>query len=157
MLVLLEGFGCLGRPCCSLHLRGNVAIVGRQYSVHNGLYAFLTSAHQRVTWEPTFTTSVPGQERRRADLRLHAWEEGRDLFFDIVGSSPRTVGNLQHWPYWCRRSLEPGSSKGLASMDVRHYNRSIDFCHCNWSSPSIVCICVTIGCLDIIIDVCSRS
>jgi hypothetical protein len=76
---------------------GDVAIVGRHYSVRNGLDAVLTSARQRVTREPAFPTPVPGQERRRADLRLHAWEEGRDLYIDIVGSSPLTAANLQHF------------------------------------------------------------
>ena len=76
---------------------GDIAIVGRHYSVRNGLDAVLTSARQRVTREPAFPTPVPGQERRRADLRLHAWEEGRDLYLDIVGSSPLTVANLQHF------------------------------------------------------------
>eukprot|EP00884_Botryococcus_braunii_P013276 jgi/Botrbrau1/2194/Bobra.101_2s0025.1 len=96
-------------PCCLRELdvwgdhtvhctsREDVAIVGRHYSVHNGLDAVLTSAHQRVTREPAFPTPVPGQERRRADLRLHAWEEGRDLYIDIVGSSPLTVANLLHF------------------------------------------------------------
>eukprot|EP00884_Botryococcus_braunii_P002467 jgi/Botrbrau1/12220/Bobra.0197s0013.1 len=90
-------------PCCLRELDvwgdhavhctsgGDVAIVGRHYSVRNGLDAVLTSARQRVTREPAFPTPVPGQERRRADLRLHAWEEGRDLYIDIVGSSPLTV------------------------------------------------------------------
>lgn len=76
---------------------GDIAIVGRHYSVRNGLDAVLTSARQRVTREPSFPTPVPGQERRRADLRLHAWEEGRDLYLDIVGTSPLTVANLQHF------------------------------------------------------------
>ena len=76
---------------------GDVAIVGRHYSVRNGLDAVLTSARQRVTREPPFPTPVPGHERRRADLRLHGWEEGRDLYVDVVGSSPLTVANLQHF------------------------------------------------------------
>jgi hypothetical protein len=75
--VVLEGVGCLRRPCCPLHLRGDAAIVGRHYSICNGLDAVRTSARQRVTQEPAFPTPVPGQERRRADLRLHAWKEGR--------------------------------------------------------------------------------
>jgi hypothetical protein len=96
-------------PCCLRELDvwgdhavhctsgGDVAIVGRHYFVRNGLDAVLTSARQRVTREPAFPTPVPGQERRRADLRLHAWEEGRDLYIDIVGSSPLTVANLLHF------------------------------------------------------------
>ena len=76
---------------------GDVAIVGRHYSVRNGLDIVLTSARQRVTREPAFPTPVPGHERRRADRRLHAWEEGRDLYVDVVGSSPLTVANLQHF------------------------------------------------------------
>lgn len=76
---------------------GDVAIVGRHYSVRNGLDIVLTSARQRVTREPAFPTPVPGHERRRADLRLHGWEEGRDLYVDVVGSSPLTVANLQHF------------------------------------------------------------
>jgi hypothetical protein len=88
---------------------GDVAIVGRHYSVRNGLDAVLTSARQRVTREPTFPTPVPGQERRRADLRLHAWEDGRDLYIDIVGSSPLTVANLQHFV--------PGGAAMRASQD----------------------------------------
>jgi hypothetical protein len=43
------------------------------------------------------TGNLPGQERHRADLRLHAWKEGRDLYIDIIGSSPLTVANLQHF------------------------------------------------------------
>ncbi len=73
---------------------GDVAVVGRHYSVRNGLHAVLTSARQRVTREPTFPTTVPGQECRRADPRLHGWEEGRDLYVDVVGSLPLTVVNL---------------------------------------------------------------
>ncbi len=75
-----------------------MAIVGRQYSVRNGLDAGLTSARQRVTREPPFPTPVPGHERRRADLRLHGWEEGLTaLYVDVVGSSPLNVANLQHF------------------------------------------------------------
>eukprot|EP00884_Botryococcus_braunii_P008242 jgi/Botrbrau1/17419/Bobra.0054s0015.1 len=88
---------------------GDVAIVGRHYSVRNGLDAVLTSARQRVTREPAFPTPVPGQERRRADLRLHAWEEGRDLYIDIVGSSPLTVANLLHFV--------PGGAAARAAQD----------------------------------------
>eukprot|EP00884_Botryococcus_braunii_P004734 jgi/Botrbrau1/14261/Bobra.113_2s0007.1 len=62
-------------PCCLRELDvwgdhavhctsgGDVAIVGRHYSVRNGLDAVLTSARQRVTREPAFPTPVPGQER----------------------------------------------------------------------------------------------
>ena len=88
---------------------GDVAIVGRHYAVRNGLDAVLTSARQRVTREPAFPTPVPGQERRRADLRLHAWEEGRDLYVDVVGSSPLTAANLQHFV--------PGGAAMRASED----------------------------------------
>eukprot|EP00884_Botryococcus_braunii_P000165 jgi/Botrbrau1/10149/Bobra.0121s0001.1 len=108
-------------PCCLRELDvwgdhavhctsgGDVAIVGRHYSVRNGLDAVLTSARQRVTREPAFPTPVPGQERRRADLRLHAWEEGRDLYIDIVGSSPLTVANLLHFV--------PGGAAARAAQD----------------------------------------
>jgi hypothetical protein len=108
-------------PCCLRELNvwgdhavhctsgGDVAIVGRHYSVRNGLDAVLTSARQRVTREPAFPTPVPGQERRRADLRLHAWEEGRDLYIDIVGSSPLTVANLLHFV--------PGGAAARAAQD----------------------------------------
>jgi hypothetical protein len=108
-------------PCCLRELDvwgdhavhctsgGDVAIVGRHYSVRNGLDAVLTSAGQRVTREPAFPTPVPGQERRRADLRLHAWEEGRDLYIDIVGSSPLTVANLLHFV--------PGGAAARAAQD----------------------------------------
>jgi hypothetical protein len=65
---------------------GNVAIVGRHYSVRNGLDAVLTSARQRVTWE-----------------------EGRDLYIDIVGSSPLTVANLLHFV--------PGGAAARAAQD----------------------------------------
>eukprot|EP00884_Botryococcus_braunii_P008197 jgi/Botrbrau1/17379/Bobra.0494s0004.1 len=110
MPVLLEGVGCLGRPCCPLRFRGgDVAIVGRHYSVRNGLDAVLTAARQQVLREPAFPTPVPCQERRRADLRLHAWEEGRDLYIDIVGSSPLTVANLQHF--------ETGGAAARAAQD----------------------------------------
>eukprot|EP00884_Botryococcus_braunii_P010246 jgi/Botrbrau1/19222/Bobra.0077s0122.1 len=63
-------------PCCFKELDvwgdhavhctsgGDVAIVGRHYSVRNGLDAVLTSARQRVTRRPAFPTPVPGQERR---------------------------------------------------------------------------------------------
>eukprot|EP00884_Botryococcus_braunii_P020866 jgi/Botrbrau1/7463/Bobra.0095s0002.1 len=68
-----------------------------QYSVRKGLNAVLTSAHQRVTLEPAFPTPVPGEERRRAELWLHAGEEGRNLYVGIVGSSPLTPANLQHF------------------------------------------------------------
>ncbi len=74
-----------------------MAIVGRHYSVTTGLDAVLTSARQRVTREPTYHTPVPGHERRRPDLRLHGWEEGRDLYVDVAGSSPLTVVNLRHF------------------------------------------------------------
>jgi hypothetical protein len=108
-------------PCCLRELDvwgdhavhctsgGDVAIVGRHYSVRNGLDAVLTSARQRVTREPAFPTPVPGQERRRADFRLHAWEEGRDLYIDIVGSSPLTVANLLHFV--------PGGAAARAAQD----------------------------------------
>eukprot|EP00884_Botryococcus_braunii_P006842 jgi/Botrbrau1/16159/Bobra.0309s0008.1 len=62
----------------------------------------------RVTWETRLspTLSWPGPPSRR--LRLHAWEEGRDLYFDIVGSSPLAVANMQHfcagWGCCTRRS-----------------------------------------------------
>ena len=82
----------------------------RHYFVRNGLDVVLTSSRQRVTQESTFPTLIPGHEcrravkkkkthheRRRADLRLHGWEEGRDLYIDVVGSSPLTVANLQHF------------------------------------------------------------
>eukprot|EP00884_Botryococcus_braunii_P002895 jgi/Botrbrau1/12606/Bobra.0169s0133.1 len=65
--------------------------------------------HARVTREPAFPTLVSGQERRRADLRLHAWEEGRDLYIDIVGSSPLTVANLLHFV--------PGGAAARAAQD----------------------------------------
>jgi hypothetical protein len=96
MPVLLAGLGDLGRPCYPLPLRENVAIVSRHYSIRNGLDAVLTSARQQVTWEPAFPTPVPGQERRCASLRRHACEEARDLYIDIVGSSPLTAADLQH-------------------------------------------------------------
>ncbi len=31
------------------------------------------------------------------DLRLHGWEDGHDLYVDVVGSSPLTVADLQHF------------------------------------------------------------
>ncbi len=31
------------------------------------------------------------------DLRLHGGQEGRGLYIDVVGSSPLTVANLQHF------------------------------------------------------------
>ena len=116
--IFQEGSQC---PCCLRELDvwgdhavhctsgGDVAIIGRHYSVRNGLDAVLTSARQRVTREPAFPTPVPGQERRRADLRLHAWEEGRDLYIDIVGSSPLTTANLQHFV--------PGGAAERAAQD----------------------------------------
>eukprot|EP00884_Botryococcus_braunii_P011717 jgi/Botrbrau1/20546/Bobra.145_2s0095.1 len=101
-------------PCCLRELDvwgdhavhctsgGDVAIVGRHYSIRNGLDAVLASARQRVTRERS-------RERRRADLRLHAWEEGRDLYIDIVGSSPLTVANLLHFV--------PGGAAARAAQD----------------------------------------
>jgi hypothetical protein len=87
----LDVWGDHAVHCTSGRDVNNVAIVGRNYSVRNGLDAVLTSARQRVTGEPAFPTPVPGQERRRTDLRLDAWEEGRDLYIDIVGSCSLTV------------------------------------------------------------------
>eukprot|EP00884_Botryococcus_braunii_P021545 jgi/Botrbrau1/8074/Bobra.0230s0001.1 len=42
-------------------------------------------------------------------LRLHAWEEGLDLYIDIVGSSPLTVANLLHFV--------PGGAAARAAQD----------------------------------------
>ncbi len=92
--LLFKGEDIWGDHAVPCTLGGDVAIVGRHYSVCNGPDAVLTSARQRVTREPAFHTPVPGQERRRADIRLHALEEGRDLYIDIVGSSPLTAANL---------------------------------------------------------------
>eukprot|EP00884_Botryococcus_braunii_P015766 jgi/Botrbrau1/2873/Bobra.0036s0018.1 len=49
----------------------------------------------RIRQAQNISLSHPGHPL--ADLRLHAWEEGRDLYIDIVGSSPLTVANLQHF------------------------------------------------------------
>ena len=38
--------------------------------------------------EPSFPVQVPGLETRRADLVIRDWEHGRDLFVDVVGTSP---------------------------------------------------------------------
>jgi hypothetical protein len=116
--IFQEGSQC---PCCLRELDvwkdravhctsgGDVTTTGRHYSLRNGLDAVLTSARERVTREPAFPTPVPGQERRRADLCLNAWEEGRDLYIDIVGSSPLTTVNLQHFV--------PGGAAELAAQD----------------------------------------
>eukprot|EP00884_Botryococcus_braunii_P009082 jgi/Botrbrau1/18175/Bobra.53_1s0043.1 len=66
----------------------------------------------RVTREPARPTHVPGQERRRADLRLHTWEEGRDLYIDIVGSSPLTVANVVNMQHFV-----PGGAAACPAQD----------------------------------------
>eukprot|EP00884_Botryococcus_braunii_P021660 jgi/Botrbrau1/8178/Bobra.357_2s0023.1 len=76
--------------------RGDVAIVSLHYAAGNGLDACLTSARQRATWEQAFPTRLPGQERHRADLRLHAWEQDRGFCTYIVGQSKLTAKNLQY-------------------------------------------------------------
>lgn len=48
--------------------------------IATGLNAVRTTAPQRVTRGPPIPTPVSGQERHRADLRLHAQEERRDLY-----------------------------------------------------------------------------
>jgi hypothetical protein len=90
----LDTWGEHGVHCTSV---GDVPIVDQHYSACNGLDAVLISARQRFTRESAFPKPVPGQEHRRAGLRLHAWNEGRHHYIDVVGSSPLTVANLQHF------------------------------------------------------------
>jgi hypothetical protein len=47
-----------------------------------------------VQREPHFPVRVPGFEGRRPDLLFKDWEQGRDLFVDVVGSSPLAASNL---------------------------------------------------------------
>jgi hypothetical protein len=97
MSLVLEGLAVWGDQVVHCTSGGDVASVGRHdLNARNGLNAVLTSARQRLTREPAFPIPVPGQERRCAVLRLHAWEEGRDVYIDIVGSSPLTTANLPH-------------------------------------------------------------
>eukprot|EP00884_Botryococcus_braunii_P006577 jgi/Botrbrau1/15920/Bobra.40_1s0100.1 len=59
--------------CTSRREGGGGCVDSRpHYSIRMGLDAVLTSARQGVTREPAFPTPLPDQERRRADLRLHA-------------------------------------------------------------------------------------
>jgi hypothetical protein len=98
MPVLLAGVGCLGRSCCSLHLRGRgVAPVAGRHSVGDGPDVVLTSDHQRATREPAFPTPVPGQERRCADLRLHEWEEVLTFTSASLAHHRFTASGLQHF------------------------------------------------------------
>lgn len=41
-----------------------------------------------VHWEPRFPTPVFGSISRRPDLVFRDWDNGRDLYVDVVGSSP---------------------------------------------------------------------
>jgi hypothetical protein len=47
--------------------------------------------------EPQFPVQVPGMEARRPDLVFYNWEHGRDLYIDVVGSSPHAVSYRENF------------------------------------------------------------
>lgn len=42
-------------------------------------------------------SATPGQQCSHADFRRRVWEEGRNVYVNINGSSPLTAVNLQHF------------------------------------------------------------
>jgi hypothetical protein len=63
---------------------------------------------QRVTLDLSFPTPLREQERRR-DQRVHAWEDGHDLYINTVGFSRLTIANLQ--------KIVPGGAATHAAED----------------------------------------
>jgi hypothetical protein len=64
-----------------------------------------------VERERSFPVRGPGTEGRRPDLLLKDWENGKDLYIDVLGSSPLAVSNM--------RGFEPGgaSRKAVAGKE----------------------------------------
>jgi hypothetical protein len=121
-----EGAVC---PCCSqpMDCWGDhaiqcrygraVATTHRHNMVRDILFRIARELGVRVEREPHFPVRVPGAEGRRPDIVLRDWDEGRDLFVDVVGSSPLAVSH--------REAFVPGGSltkavtrKGVSYRDV---------------------------------------
>ena len=64
-----------------------VATTHRHNMVRDILFHIARELGVRVEREPHFPVRVPGAEGRRPDIVFRDWEEGRDLFVDVVGSS----------------------------------------------------------------------
>ena len=65
-----------------------VANTYRHNQVRDCLYRVAKELQLMVGREPQFPVQAPGLEARRPDLVLFDWDNGRDLYVDVVGSSP---------------------------------------------------------------------
>jgi hypothetical protein len=72
----------------------------RHNSVRDILFRICKELGMAVEREPSFPVRVPGAEGRRPDLLLKDWEGGKDLYIDVVGSSPLAVSS--------QKGFEPG-------------------------------------------------
>lgn len=93
-------------PCCSSPMdrwgdhavqcrQGKgVAVTYRHNVVRDLLYRLAKDLGLDVAREPHFPVRVPGAEGRRPDLVFREWEGGRDLYLDVVGSSPLSATNV---------------------------------------------------------------
>jgi hypothetical protein len=93
-------------PCCSLpmdrwgdhavqcRVGKGIAVTYRHNAVRGILYRMAKELGLDVVRETHFPIHVPGAEGRRPDLLLKEWEGGRDLYLDVVGSSPLAGTNV---------------------------------------------------------------
>eukprot|EP00884_Botryococcus_braunii_P011270 jgi/Botrbrau1/20143/Bobra.0173s0045.1 len=65
-----------------------VAVTSRHNAVWDLLFRIGKEVEAVVTWEPPLPVRVVGFETRRPDLVFLDWDGGRDLYVDVVGTSP---------------------------------------------------------------------
>ena len=60
----------------------------RHYVVRDVLFRMSKELEISVRREPPLPVQMVGCEARRPDLLFPDWDQGRDFFFDVVGTSP---------------------------------------------------------------------
>jgi hypothetical protein len=88
----MDRWGAHALPC---RVGKGVSVTHRHNSVRNILFRLGKGMGLDVVREPHFPVRVPGAEGRRPDLLFQNWEDGRDLFTDVVGSSSLASSNVE--------------------------------------------------------------
>jgi hypothetical protein len=95
----MDAWGDLAVQC---QVGRGVANTYRHNMVRDCLFRIAKKLGVSVGREPQFPIQAPGMEARRPDLVLFGWDNGRDLYLDVVGSSPLALSY--------RESYEPGGA-----------------------------------------------
>jgi hypothetical protein len=89
-----------GDHAIQCRLGGGGANTYRHKPVRDWLFRMAREFGVSVWREPALSAQIPGSDSQRPDLVLVDWDNGRDLYVDVVGTSPLTRSYRSSFVPW---------------------------------------------------------